>query len=105
MVFASPCPFRAFAGARDTLLLAICLCLRGRQIEKQKAVPLCSGCFLRDCTQRSVNLTLEFEPFSEDLHDDPAALVLALQISSRRRQPRIDGSGHLPADAESGVQG
>ena len=64
-------------------------------------VPVASWAIaLRD----SVNLAVELEPVLKDLRNDSAALVLAFQIGSRRRQAWVKRTGHLPRDAEPGVQ-
>ena len=75
------------------------------KLKKRKPFHFVPVTSLGDCTEGSVDLAIELEPIHEDLHNDSAALVLAFQVGSRRRQPRVESAGHLAADAELGVQG
>lgn len=102
MVFTSVDPFDAFADASARLFLAVGLFLRGRQGEEEEAVPLRASHVVGDGTEGPADLTIEFKPVHEDLHDDSPALILALQIGSRRWEPRVESAGHLAADAQLG---
>jgi hypothetical protein len=53
-----------------------------------------------DGTEGPMDLAVELKPIHQDLHDDSAALVLAFQVCSRRRKPRVESAGHLAADAQ-----
>ena len=60
---------------------------------------------MSDGTEGLIDVAIELEPIHEDLDDHAAALVVTFQEGSRRRQPQVGRSGHLTANAESGVAG
>jgi len=76
----------------------------GDKLKKRKAVPLGAGDFAGDGAEGPIGPTFELESIHQDLHDDPAALVLALQVGAVRWEPRVEVAGHRARDAQLRIQ-
>src|SRR5579871_4301414 len=102
--FVARVSFDPLADARGALLLAIGRLLGRRKVEEKEAVPLGAGDFAGDGAEGPIGPTLELESIHQDLHDDPTALVLALQEGAVRWEPRVEVAGHLAGDAQLRIQ-